>query len=173
MDQNKKKSIKQERETAKEVGGRTTPASGAKWHSKADVKSDNYLIECKITEKQYYSLKLSTWEKINEEATKAGLRTPVIRIDLENGKHKLAVMACSDLQELQSNEANKKYYLWRVGTKVVGKSKSFRITALANCLGVDYSYDIVFFNVIAGTANLVVLGWLDFVNLVQECESNG
>ena len=60
----KRKSAKQEKRTAKEFGGRTTPASGALSGAKGDVRTGNrtngedtnsndFLIENKYTDKDY------------------------------------------------------------------------------------------------------------------------
>ena len=82
----KRRSTKQEKKVAKEVGGRVTAASGALWGQTADVRNDQFLVECKTT------LNYSTWEKIRHEALRDGFREPVMCIDLEDGKHRLAVL---------------------------------------------------------------------------------
>ena len=70
----KKKSKKQEEKIAKDIGGRTTPASGALWAFKGDVRNDKYLIEAKFTDSNKYQLKCKTWYKIKREAINDGLR---------------------------------------------------------------------------------------------------
>ena len=93
----KKRSIKQEKNTARELCGRLTPASGARWHSKGDIRTQNFLVECKATEKDYYNLNYKVWDKIKDEAVRDGLRTPVMRIDLQNKYGdivSLAVISC-------------------------------------------------------------------------------
>lgn len=77
------KSKKQEKATAKDLGGKTTIASGA-LVQKGDVFNDTYLVECKTSEKDVYTLKKSTWDKIRREAVKSNLRTPIMRIDLKD-----------------------------------------------------------------------------------------
>lgn len=49
-------SRQQEKQTAKELGGKRQPGSGNQWHSKGDVKSGKLLIECKVTEGEGYRL---------------------------------------------------------------------------------------------------------------------
>lgn len=88
----KRRSTAQEKKVAKEIGGRVTPASGALWGSKADVRNSRFLVECKTTEKSQYSLSYSTWEKIRHEALNDGFREPVMCIDLVSGKNRLAVL---------------------------------------------------------------------------------
>lgn len=87
----KKKSQLQEKSVAKDLNARTVVASGALWGSKGDVRHDNLLVECKTTDKDFYSLTLSTWEKIEREAVKDGLRLPVMCVDIKGGKERYAV----------------------------------------------------------------------------------
>ena len=77
-----KRSRRQEQNTAKEVNGCIIPASGSRWHSKGDIRSDKFLIECKTTAKDCYRLTAKTWEKIAKEALRDGIREPVMRLDL-------------------------------------------------------------------------------------------
>lgn len=103
MDLRKLKSKNQENKVAKELSGRVTPASGALWGSKGDVKSDKFLVECKTTEKEFYTLTFNVWDKIYREAIKEGLRIPVMCIDIMNGKKRFAVMYTPDLPEEVAN----------------------------------------------------------------------
>ena len=80
----KRRSQKQEKSVAKKFNARLTAASGALWGMKGDVRSDKYLIECKTTEKDYYSLTAKVWEKIEQEAIRDHLRIPLMVIDLED-----------------------------------------------------------------------------------------
>lgn len=84
-------SDRQEKRVAKEISGKQVVASGSKWGSKGDVRDDLYLIECKTTRNKFYTLNINTWIKIQREAIKDGLRTPIMCVDLENGKTKLAI----------------------------------------------------------------------------------
>lgn len=87
----KKKSQLQEKSVAKDLNARTVVASGALWGSKGDVRHDNLLVECKTTDKDFYSVTLTTWDKIEREAIKDGLRIPVMCIDIKGGKERYAV----------------------------------------------------------------------------------
>lgn len=80
----KKRSQKQEKSVAKDFNAKVTVASGALWGMKADVRSDKFLIECKTTEKDYYSLTATVWEKIEQEAIRDHMRIPLMVIDLED-----------------------------------------------------------------------------------------
>ena len=66
------KSDLQERQVANDLLGRVQIASGA-LDDKADVRSTDFLCECKTTEKDSYTLKVDTWNKIQKEAYKLGL----------------------------------------------------------------------------------------------------
>lgn len=80
----KRRSQKQEKSVAKDFNARVTVASGSLWGMKADVRNDKFLIECKTTEKDYYSLTSKVWEKIEEEAIRDRGRIPLMIIDLED-----------------------------------------------------------------------------------------
>lgn len=89
-------SNKQEKDVAKKFNARKVVASGAIWFSKADVRSSEFLIECKTTGKTYYSLTAKIWEKIEKEAIKDHMRTPLMVIDFEHGKDRLIVFRTKD-----------------------------------------------------------------------------
>ena len=72
-------SNKQEKRVADELGGKTVIGSGSLWGAKGDVRTEDYLIECKTTKKTSYPLSADTWLKIEREATRDGLRIPVDR----------------------------------------------------------------------------------------------
>lgn len=95
----KRISKNQESRVAKEISGKVTPASGALWGAKADVRNDIFLVECKTTEKDFYSLTFNIWDKIYHEAIRDSLRIPVMCIDLLNGKQRYAVMCSKDLPD--------------------------------------------------------------------------
>lgn len=98
----KKKSQLQERSVAKDLNARTVVASGALWGSKGDVRHDNLLVECKTTDKSFYSLTLKVWEKIEKEAIRDGLRLPVMCIDIKGGKERYAVFLSKHFRHYKS-----------------------------------------------------------------------
>lgn len=63
-------SNRQEKAVAKKLGGRQVANSGATAFSKGDVRTDEWLIECKTvtTEKQSFSIKKAWLSKNREEA---------------------------------------------------------------------------------------------------------
>ena len=80
----RKRSQKQEKKVAKQFNGKQVIASGSLWFADSDVRTDKFLIECKTTEKDYYSLTSKVWEKIEKEAIKDRMRIPLMAIDLED-----------------------------------------------------------------------------------------
>lgn len=76
-------SNKQEKEVAKELGGRVQIASGSLWHCPADVRTDRFLTECKTTEKPRFSITTKIWEKIRKEAINDGLRSPLMCVRIK------------------------------------------------------------------------------------------
>lgn len=115
----KRRSQKQEREVAKSFNAKTVVASGALWGAKGDCKSDKCLIECKTTEKEYYSVTSKVWEKIEDEAIKDHGRIPLLVVDVQD-KDRLVVF-------------NPKYFSKPVPTPFENSSngdnqKSFRVS---------------------------------------------
>lgn len=82
----RKRSQKQEKGVAKDMGAKVVVASGALWSAKGDVRSDKFLIECKTTEKDYYPVTTKVWEKISQEAVKDGMRIPLLMVDLKDSE---------------------------------------------------------------------------------------
>jgi hypothetical protein len=82
----KRLSKKQEEATAKDLGGWTTAGSGAaKFSGGGDVRKQGEMrAECKYTEKPFFLLKLDELTKIQLEAVRGGLESPVLRIDFVN-----------------------------------------------------------------------------------------
>jgi len=67
-------SNKQERKVAKTLGGKQQPNSGATPFQKGDLKTDNFLIECKTVtkDKESFSIKKEWLEKNAREALFVG-----------------------------------------------------------------------------------------------------
>lgn len=156
----KKKSQKQENQVAFDLGGKVTIASGALYFQKADVRTDKYLVECKYTDKGFYSLTTKTWEKIRSEAIKDGLRIPVMQIDLYGGVHSFAVMDINDF-EAEFEESNYSSFL---EDTIETSNKSFRITGeiVSKSLSVE---QIHYTMVHVGKHTLAVLLWDDMILL--------
>lgn len=93
----KKRSLRQEKQVAKEVSGYTTIASGALCFQKGDVRSDELLIECKTTAKKSFILTRTVWDKIKKEALHDNMRLPVLAVDFRDGQSRAALFKYEDL----------------------------------------------------------------------------
>ena len=159
----KDKSKKQEARTAKDLNGKTTIASGA-LVQKGDVFNNKFLVECKTTEKSYYSLKKTIWDKIQREALNSNMRIPVMRIDLndmfETNRKSYAVLRESDFTAFCYGK-----YLYCLHAFEVNNA-SFRIE--------EKGLHLVNGKVITGSSYaldgklLVVIDWSDFLILARE-----
>lgn len=157
MDSRKRNSKNQESKVAKELSGRVTPASGALWGAKADVKCKYFLVECKTTEKDFYSLTFNVWDKIYKEAINDGLRIPVMCIDLKNGKDRFAVMCLKDVPKDFQDKHPSDYAL----ITNYSRTSSFRITKQSDS----------FIRVLRKNHKayvLCVVDWLLFLNEISE-----
>lgn len=97
----KRRSKIQEARAARDFGGRTQPASGSQWHSKGDVRTPKWLIECKTTTKNSYSLKAETWRKIETEAMLDG-RDALMEIEFIDWGVSLIVLDKNDFLALMN-----------------------------------------------------------------------
>lgn len=113
----KRRSQKQEKSVAKDMGAKVVVASGAMWSAKGDVRSDKFLIECKTTEKDYYPITTKVWEKISLEADKDGVRIPLLFVDLRD-KDRYVIFNPNDF-ETQVN-------VYEIVPHVHGGFKSYR-----------------------------------------------
>ncbi len=78
-------SNRQEKQVAKEVGGRKTANSGATKWSKGDVTTDEWLLECKTvtSPRNSFSVKKEWIEKNREEAFQMGKHHSAVVIQFE------------------------------------------------------------------------------------------
>lgn len=93
-----RRAVRQESGLAARLGGRRQPGSGNQWHSKADVKSKRFVVECKTTEKDQYILKKKDLDALRRIAI-FERREWAFQIDL-NGMP-VVVMPLSALEELE------------------------------------------------------------------------
>ena len=82
-------SNKQEKSVAKAIGGKQTANSGATAFSKGDVRTDEWLIECKTKMSNCNSMTIQKeWiEKNEEEAFSMGKSYSAIAFDFGDGKN--------------------------------------------------------------------------------------
>lgn len=88
---------KDEKDTAVRLKGRRQPGSGNTLFAKGDVKTEKFLISNKSTEKKQFSLRLSDWVEIENQALKEG-REPLMVISIAG--FKVVVMGMNEFEEL-------------------------------------------------------------------------
>lgn len=150
----KKKSQLQEKSVAKDLDAKTVIASGALWGSKGDVRHDDFLVECKTTEKSYYSLTMKVWEKIEKEAIKDGLRIPLMCIDVNDGEDRFAVFLEKDFKHYKT------YPDLECGDSRWTKGKSVRVTQPNRVAMLSY-------NKRGETPVFVITPWDDFLYMLK------
>jgi len=164
----RKKSQKQEKRVAKQTGGNLVPASGSLWSNKADVKIDNFLIEVKYTDKDYYTLKVDIWNKIYKEAIKDGGRIALLQIDIKDKEY--VILDDKDFIGLGLN----KYNYFTQGQNYIFDKKSFRLNnnkifIMHEYLGylndVWYPRELIYFKRDNLLLNLIL--WDDFLQTIS------
>lgn len=68
---------------AKDLNGKKNKGSGNSWAHPGDIKTSEFLIEAKRTEKKSYSITLETWNKIEEEAL-FSFRIPILALNIQD-----------------------------------------------------------------------------------------
>lgn len=81
---NRQKSIRQEAAAAKMIGGRRRRGSGSAPGLPGDAYGERFLVECKFTNQQSFSVKLSDLTKIEVSALTAG-KIPLFRFGFADG----------------------------------------------------------------------------------------
>lgn len=98
---------KKENKDADIFEGKRTPRSGGFWAFPGDVKSDQFLIDSKATDKKSYSVNRKNWKKIEHEALKSG-RIPILSISITNEGLDLVILDRNDFVELLSKHGKEK-----------------------------------------------------------------
>lgn len=100
-------SSKQEKQVAKKLGGRQVANSGATTFSKGDVRTDNWLIECKTctTQKKSFSIKLDWLIKNREEAFAMNKLYNALAFDFGTGNNYYIVDEKTFIQMKEALEA--------------------------------------------------------------------
>lgn len=95
-----KKSIKQEKRTAESYKGSRNVMSGAGWMRKADVRTEDFMIENKLKmdpDAKSYSIKATDMRDLTKRARLEG-RIPLLQIDLAG--HRYVVLPEDDFLEM-------------------------------------------------------------------------
>jgi len=79
-----KKWQKKEKKDSSLFGGRVRPRSGGLWFMPGDVRTEEFLIDCKTTDKNSFSVTSRMWKKIYSEALKCR-KLPCLSVQLGDG----------------------------------------------------------------------------------------
>lgn len=167
-------SKKQEKRIAKEINAKVTVASGALDFQKADVRNDLFLVEAKTTEKDFYPLNIKTWEKINDQALHDGMRTPIMCVDLYDGKFSVAIINLNDFDAMLKGDFKFTEPLKPIMAKTSTRIKPDFIFSPSECdlnhfKDPFYKVQLVHFkSPLKPTTTLVLLDWNDFIYLQGE-----
>lgn len=96
-----KKWEKKEKEDSKVFSGKRVKGSGNYWARPGDVKSKDFLIDSKQTDKASYSISKKTWDKLYEEAL-FSYRYPVLSLIIQDLE--LVVLAKEDFLHLTTKK---------------------------------------------------------------------
>ena len=88
-----KKSRRQEQDTAKHYNGRVQPGSGSGWLHRNDVRSEQFLIENKRTDKKSITIKGDDLRSLRINATRLDR---VALLEFELGGHNYVVLHRDD-----------------------------------------------------------------------------
>lgn len=80
-----RRSARQERDRAQEIGGRVSAGSGSSWRSPQDVRNGEYLEQLKFTDKKQYTIKEDEWIGLRADALREG-KEPRLVIDTPFGR---------------------------------------------------------------------------------------
>lgn len=98
--ENQKKSLKQENAGAKAFGGSRNVMSGAGWKNKNDVRTPDFSIEYKVTDKKSYALKAKELIEAERHALLDG-RTMLFGVRMEDGRDWIVISQEDFLELLQ------------------------------------------------------------------------
>lgn len=101
-------SRKQEETVATQIGGKTTPNSGATPYRKGDVSSKDWLMECKtcMTNKQSFSIKKQWLQNIREEAKQQGKSNYAVVFNFGPNQENYYILNERQFQEYLAVESN-------------------------------------------------------------------
>jgi hypothetical protein len=100
-----KDSQKQETHLAKQLGGFRNSGSGSGWIRKSDIRTQEELIEAKITSAKSYSLKDAELSQNNDYAIVDG-RMPVFVVEFKTTGNRWAILSWDDYLTLRESADN-------------------------------------------------------------------
>ena len=99
----KKKSIKQEKKLAKDLGAQRTLQSGAQATSPADMIKGNYVIESKATNKNSIVLHKEWLDQLKQSPINFG-KIPTLVLDFTKTDNRYVVLDIADFQKIIKEE---------------------------------------------------------------------
>jgi hypothetical protein len=140
----KKASQKQEKTLAKKLGGKVTPGSGAFGFHKGDVKTSDYLVEAKFTDKQEYRLTLKTWNKIENEASDIN-KTALMEVMLDQDGEPINLILISPMDLFDKANLDEDTFLEQFFSEpIISKAKSIllkKAPIATHIENVTYNYE--------------------------------
>ena len=85
-----KRSAKQEKDRAKQIGGRVQPGSGCSSNAPQDVRSDEYMEQLKFTDGDSYRLTVKEWLQLRGDSDRFG-RSPRMVVDFSRHNVRLVI----------------------------------------------------------------------------------
>lgn len=85
-----KRSARQEKDRAEQIGGRVQPGSGSSSRAPQDVRNDEYLEQLKFTDADSFALKAKEWLAGEDDASRFG-RSHRLLIDFDKYGIRLVV----------------------------------------------------------------------------------
>lgn len=94
----KKSANRAEKRAATRLGGRRQPGSGNTFAARGDIRLSDFLLDHKQTKHARFSITHEMWEKISEEARRAGKEAGLL---VEFAGHRLIVIDEAVFQEMR------------------------------------------------------------------------
>jgi len=156
----------QEERIAAELEGKVQAGSGNSWRAKGDVRvQGEWRVEAKYTEKSTYPLRLSSLQKIADEALKGGLEEPVLQLEFVGGvKRKYAIIRANLFKAWMLGRRFKP--IAKVSFGIIDKSVTLRqdellsFTATAISRGQMFALHLAWVN---ENVEYYLLNWDDFL----------
>ena len=176
MNPHQRRAKKQEERIAEEVGGRAQPASGARWHSKGDVRAAGRLrVEAKHTSKPSYTLKLKDLLKIRQEAVSGGMESWAMQVEFlgqAGGSASYAVLGYElycDMHALVVKKSPLAVEWATVGERISFHKDELKVFAdRVTAVSTDWCLVVTFLRDDGTKQRYAIIPWDDFLHLHKE-----
>jgi len=86
---------KKEKNDAKDFDGKQTKRSGGNWWDKGDVKTGRFLIDCKTSKAERFSITAKMWKKLDREAL-VSRKLPILSVEFGREEIDLVIISKDD-----------------------------------------------------------------------------